>query len=46
MGWTRLMRREPREGRAAAGRGQNPFVRFRIIPIMRVLVGPSTLKIR
>jgi hypothetical protein len=43
--WTRLMR-AAREGRAAAGRGQNPPVRLRIITIMLVLVGLSTLKIR
>ncbi len=43
---TRLMRRQPREARAASGRGQNPHVRFWIITIMRVLVGLSTLKIR
>jgi hypothetical protein len=44
--WTRLMRRQPREARAAGGRGQNPPVRFWIITIMLVLVGLSTLKIR
>jgi hypothetical protein len=38
--------REAREGRAAAGRGQNPSVRFWIITIMLVLVGLPTLKIR
>jgi hypothetical protein len=43
--WTRLMR-AAREGRAAAGRGQNAPVRFWIITIMLVLVGLSTLKIR
>ncbi len=43
--WTRLMR-EASEGRAAAGRGQNPPVRFWIITIMLVLVGLATLKIR
>jgi hypothetical protein len=38
--------RAAREGRAAAGRGQNPPERFWIITIMLVLVGLSTLKIR
>jgi UDP-N-acetylmuramyl pentapeptide phosphotransferase/UDP-N-acetylglucosamine-1-phosphate transferase len=40
------MRREPREARAASGRGQYPPVRFWIITTMLVLVGLSTLKIR
>lgn len=44
-GWTRLMR-VAREGRVAAGRSQNPSVRFWIITIMLVRVGLSTLKIR
>jgi UDP-N-acetylmuramyl pentapeptide phosphotransferase/UDP-N-acetylglucosamine-1-phosphate transferase len=44
--WTRRTRREPREARAAGGRGQNRPVRFWIITIMLVLVGLSTLKIR
>jgi hypothetical protein len=43
--WTRLTR-AAREGRVAAGRGQNPPERFWIITIMLVLVGLSTLKIR
>ena len=42
---TRPMR-VAREGRVAAGRGQNAPVRFWIITIMLVLVDLSTLKIR